>query len=170
MAVLIIKQNPYNIPKTTEYLVNYLLNPIKMPSKLFGGQGVSLISPINTIQTIKNVFCHNTGKQMEHFILAFDKKELKNLSPYKIINLGYAICEFFQGRQALFACHEINDEIMDDEYDNSNIHIHFVLNTTNVISGYKDRLELNNVFDLKRHIEALIWNMNIGNTLSMYFK
>ena len=50
-----------------------------MPSMCYGGLGIRLDNPADSMYRIKNIFDKNTGKQAEHFILAFNKREQSTL-------------------------------------------------------------------------------------------
>lgn len=161
MAVIKLTRNTYRNHTAPQNVICYCLNPQKMPSNCFGGHGISLFDPYNSMLSIKGIFCQNSGKQLEHFVLSFDKNEIQNLSIPKILHLSYAICEFFEGNQMLFALHEVN---------NKNIyypHIHFVLNTTNVNSNIKTRIDFCNEYALKRYVSALLWDFGITDRLVM---
>ena len=170
MAVLIIKRGPYANETAPECLTHYILDPYKMPNLIYGVQGTSLLDPTYPIHTVKNVFCHNYGKQMDHFILSFNETEAKILNKKLILDLAYAICEFFPNRQILFATHETNDSYESDEYNTSHLHIHFILNTTNVCTGYKERIDLGNVYPLRHYIGALLFHYNISDSLMLSVK
>ena len=159
MAILKIIRDKYRNETSVQNLIEYCLNPHKMPSNCYGGQGISFLNPCDCIETVKTVFCHNYGKQMEHFVLNFDKSELPRLSIFKILNLSYAICEYFSGRQILFSLHERNDEA------EANLHIHFVMNTTNVSTGYKDRLDFSNEYEFRHYVGALLSHFDITERL-----
>lgn len=169
MAILIIKNKPYKNENAPECLINYIYNPNKMPHMVYGGQGLSLFSPVNSIYITKNIFCHNSGKQMEHFIISFSETEAGSINIPKFRQFAYDVCEFFPHRQIMFAFHENNDEYEYDD-DTSNLHIHFVLNTTNMKTGYKERINFNNIALLKKHIYTLLWHYNISTELITCFK
>ena len=168
MAVLKLIRNTYRNQTAPENVINYCLNPQKMPNNCYGGQGISLLDPYSSIMSIKNIFCHNYGKQLEHFILSFDKEEIPNLSIPKILHLSYAICEFLEGNQVLFALHETN---IDEYYDSGEFHphIHFVMNTTNINTGNKTRIDFCNEYALKRYVGALLSEFGITEKLIMGF-
>ncbi len=161
MAVLKLIRNAYRNITAPENVINYCLNPQKMSSNCYGGHGISLFDPYSSMLSIKDIFCHNYGKQLEHFVLSFDNDEIQNLSIPKILHLSYAICEFFEGNQILFVLHEINNE------NSSYPHIHFVLNTTNVCNGNKTRIDFCNEYALKRYIGALLSNFGMTEKLIM---
>lgn len=168
MAVLKLIRDAYRNTTAPENVINYCLNPQKIQSNCYGGSGISLSDPCGSMQKIKDIFCHNYGKQLEHFVLSFDKEEIPNLSIPKILHLSYAICEFFEGNQILFALHETN---IDEYYDSREFHphIHFVLNTTNINTGNKTRIDFCNEYALKRYVGALLSEFGITEKLIMGF-
>lgn len=168
MAVLKLIRNSYRNTSAPTNVISYCLNPQKMPNNCYGGQGISLFNPSSSMLSIKNIFCHNYGKQLEHFVLSFDKEEIPNLSIPKILHLSYAICEFFEGNQILFALHETN---IDEYYDSKEFHphIHFVLNTTNINTGNKARIDFCNEYALKRYVGTLLSEFDITEKLITSF-
>ena len=163
MAVLKIVHGKYRNIDATDKLIAYVLDREKMYSNCFGGTGVSLECPAYSMNYIKRAFGQNTGKMAEHLILAFEKSEVSNLTIQKIFEISYDICEFFAGVQVLFALHEISGS---DEISN-NLHIHFVINTVDVRTGRKFRLDYSNEFQLKNYIENLLANYNIGDNVKL---
>ena len=61
----------------------------------YGGLGIRLDNPADSMYIIKNIFDKNTGKQAEHFILAFNKREQSTLVIPFIREIAYDICGFF---------------------------------------------------------------------------
>ena len=167
MAILKLKKGTYTNVDATDNLMNYLLDEEKMPSKCFGGNGVSLDNPAGTANTATKVFGQTTGKQAEHFILAFDNDEKCRLNIELILKLAYDICDFFQGVQILFALHERKNTYVADDWEDDKLHIHFALNTVNVYTGYKFRIDFNNEFDLKNYILSRLIDYNISQRLTM---
>lgn len=167
MAVLKLIRNSYRNTSAPANVISYCLNPQKMPNNCYGGQGISLFDPVSSMLSIKNIFCHNYGKQVEHFVLSFDKDEIPNLSISKILHLSYAICEFFEGNQVLFVLHETDDKNELEYADEFHPHIHFVMNTTNVNNKEKTRIDFCNEYALKRYVGALLSEFGITEKLIM---
>ena len=166
MAILKVMRGAYKNEAATENLINYILNPQKVPGNYYGGQGLSLLNPQMCIQIVKDVFCHNTGKQMEHFVLSFADKESRIISLDQALVLAYDICDFFAGRQIVFAVHQNGEQ---EIYEDERLHIHFVMSTTNIHSGYKERIDFMNVYSFKAHIEALLWNAGVAESVKLVF-
>lgn len=161
MAILKVVRGEYKNEAAVDNLINYILNPQKVPGNYYGGQGLSLLNPKMCIQIVKDTFCHNMGKQMEHFVLSFSDRESRRISLDQALILAYDICNFFAGRQLIFAIHQ-GDEA-------ERLHIHFVMNTTNIHSGYKERIDFMNIYSFKAYIEALLWNTDVADSVKLVF-
>ena len=68
---------------------------------------------------------------------------------------------FFEGVQVLFAYHEVKDEA--NAFDNHNLHIHFAVGTTNLMTGKKYYTDKTENFRLRSYAEAILNEMNISN-------
>ena len=169
MAVLKLVKGNYRNEDAMENLLAYVLDEEKMPHQCYGGRGVSLVNPLQSMRAVKNVYGQVTGKQAEHFIVAFDKRENPSLTLQKLYSLGYDICEFFEGVQVLFALHEVKDSYIYDDYEKDAIHLHFILNTTCLMTGYKFIINFNNEYTLRNYILTLLENYGISNSLRLVF-
>ena len=163
MAVLKLVRNEYRNEDAINNLINYVLDDEKMPNRCFGGNGISLYTPAKCMYTVKSVFHQTTGKQAEHFILAFNKNEICSLTIPVISKIAYDVCDFFKESQILFAVHEVKNTYYSDDYENDSLHIHFILNPINLQNGLKLRIDYNNEFDLKNYIEAVLCNYNVSD-------
>lgn len=167
MAILKLMRDPYTNDDAVTNLVDYVLNENKMPSRIFGGTGISLSAPAESMYKIKNAYDKATGKQAEHFILAFNQMEQRLLATTFIYEIAYEICEFFQGVQVLFAVHEVNNAYLSDDYGDNAIHIHFVVNTINTLTGNKFILNYNNQFALREYILRILQNHQVSNCVQL---
>ena len=131
----------------------------------YGGLGIRLDNPADSMYRIKNIFDKNTGKQAEHFILAFNKREQSTLVIPFIREIAYDICGFFKNVQILFAVHEVKNTYISEDYGDDYIHIHFVLNTVNVQTGNKFRIDYNNEIELKKHIQSVLFKHDVSETV-----
>ena len=78
------------------------------------------------------------------------------------MELGYAICEFFEGMQVLFAYHECKDK--SNALDtNHNLHVHFAVGTTNMQTGNKYSTNRTDALSLREHTESVLKDMHISN-------
>ena len=167
MAILKLKRDPYINDDAVTNLVNYVLNEQKMPSRIFGGTGISLSDPAESMYKIKNAYDKATGKQVEHFILAFNQMEQRLLVATFIYEIAYEICNFFHGVQVLFAVHEVNNSYLSDDYRDNALHIHFVVNTVNTLTGNKFILNYNNQFILRDYIRCVLQNHQVSNCVQL---
>lgn len=170
MAVLKLVRDEYINQNAVYNLVHYVLNADKMPSGCYGGTGVSLTNPADSMYKIKNVFDKTTGKQAEHFVVAFNKKESRLLTPYYVEQIAYDICKYFRGVQVLFALHEVGNTYMSDDYGDNNIHIHFVVNTVNMETGNKFWIDYHNASALREYIQAVLCNHQISKTVRIVWR
>ena len=75
MANLIINQDPYQNHEALSNVVNYVLRGNKTFG-VIGGQGVLLDDPYSYMELVKNHFCRNEGKQVQHVILTFSETDM----------------------------------------------------------------------------------------------
>lgn len=167
MAVLKLVRGEYRNEDAMKNLLTYVLNATKMPHNCYGGRGVSLENPLQSMNAVKNAYGQCTGKQAEHFILAFDRYENPNLTLPKIYNLAYDICEFFRDVQVLFALHEVKNSYLTDDYEDDALHLHFILNTVNLRTGQKFRINFNNEYDLIHYISCVLEYYGISHNVQL---
>jgi hypothetical protein len=160
MAILKKINGSYSNDDALYNLVNYILDLNKMPNRIVGGQGVYLNNVAICMNDIRCIFNHE-GRQAEHYILSFTYEEAQRLCKQTALILGYRLCEFFEGVQALFAYHEVKDEA--NAFDNHNLHIHFAVGTTNLMTGKKYYTDKTEVFKFRNHAEVILNEMNISN-------
>ena len=167
MAVLKLVRGEYRNEDAMDNLVHYILNTDKMPNACFGGTGVVLSCPSECMYAMKQTFGKLTGKMAEHLIIAFNEDEISNLTIQKIFSLAYDVCDYFEGVQVLFGLHEYGDIHFEDDFDVNNLHIHFAINTIDVRTGNKFRIDYNNEFQLKNYVLNLMYNYGIGDTVKL---
>ncbi len=96
--------------------------------RFFGGLGIDMVTSeraVRQIKKLKKMYRKSDGRQMYHFILSFDER-IKN--PIEVYEIGLRIMDaFFYGWQMIFTVHE----------DTENLHLHFILNSVNMLTGYK---------------------------------
>lgn len=168
MAVFKLVRDGYKEQNALYKLVNYVLNENKMPSKCFGGNGINLYRPADSMYRIKNVFDKKFGNQAEHFIIAFDDNESRLLSAYHINQIAYEICDYFKGVQILFALHEVNNTYESYDYENDRVHLHFVVNTVDLNTGNKFRIDFNNITGIREHILSVLIKYEAANKLYFF--
>ncbi len=142
-------------------LVNYILDPNKMPNRLVGGLGVYFYNAAESMNDIRCIFNHS-GRQAEHYVLSFTIKESEKINTQNALKLGYAVCEFFENVQVLFAYHECKDESNASEL-NHNLHIHFAVGTTNINTGKKYYTNKTEALRFRDYTEAVLNEMGISD-------
>lgn len=161
MAILKKVNGSYSNDDALYNLVNYILDLDKMPNKIVGGQGVYLNSAYMCMNDIRCIFNHN-GRQAEHYVISFTNEEASRLNIQSALIFGYALCEFFEGVQVLFAYHEVKDDA-NAIYLNHNLHIHFAVSTTNILTGKKFYTDKTETFQFRSYAETILNEMNISN-------
>lgn len=161
MAILKKIKGSYSNDDALLNLVDYILDLNKMPNRVVGGQGIYLNNAAMCMNDIRCIFNHS-GRQAEHYVLSFTDEEASKLDRQTALILGYTLCEFFEGVQVLFAYHEVKDDANVLEL-NHNLHIHFAVGTTNILTGnkyYTDRAE---ALRFRNYTESILNEMNISN-------
>lgn len=167
MAVLKIVKDEYRNQDAMYNLVSYVLNVNKMSRRCYGGTSISLTDPAESMYKIKNVYDKTTGRQAELFVLAFNQKEGALLTSYFVEQIAYDICKYFKGLQVLFVLHEAGNTYISDDYGDNNIHIHFVVNTVNMQTDNKFRIDYGNAFALREYIQSVLYNHQISKTVRL---
>ena len=114
--------NDYNNIDAPEKLVDYVVRKAVFSD----GFAVDLNHAAEQIHAVKGFWCETGGRQMVHFILAFDDYENVSLDNDEIIQIAEIFCGLFYGRfQIVYGVH----------FDSGNIHIHFAMNNVSYIDG-----------------------------------
>ena len=164
MAILKLVRDSYRNTDAIDNLTKYLLNKDKMPNMCFGGTGVMLSDPATSMNMTKKLLGQTHGKQLEHFILAFDDVEGFGLTADidRTTMFAYEICAFFSGAQTLFALHEIKNTYQYYSDRNHNLHFHFIVNTINPYDNKRVWINYTNEFELQKYITHLLIKYNIS--------
>lgn len=137
----------YKNEDAADKLVKYIFKDRGNGKKVrfYGGLGVDLVTSeraARQIKKIKKLYKKSSGRQMYHFILSFDGR-VKN--PIEVYEIGMGIMDtFFYGYQIIFAVHE----------DTEHLHLHFILNSVNMLTGYKWHMNGAEFREFKYGIEA----------------
>ena len=114
--------NDYNNIDAPEKLVDYVVRKAIFSD----GFAVDLNHAAEQIHAVKSFWCETDGRQMVHFILAFDGYENVSLDNDEIIQIAERFCGLFYNRfQIVYGVH----------FDSGNIHIHFAMNNVSYIDG-----------------------------------
>ena len=108
-----------------EDVINYVLNPDKMPHRCCGGVKVDKFDIAGSMYAVSEYYNKTNGVQLRHFIVSFSKNELND--PYKAKAIAQEIM-YHLGKeyQAIYGVHE-----------NGDIHIHIVMNSVSYVDGHR---------------------------------
>lgn len=116
--------NKYYNTDAKENTIEYILDFNKAKHGFVGGVGVSETCPAQSMMLVSEHFNKTDGVQLRHYVVSFDKSELKN--PKIANDIACKISAYIgQLYQVVFAVHE----------NKENLHIHFVVNTVSYIDG-----------------------------------
>lgn len=124
--------------------LNYITDWCSTRQDLIYGSAVSSLDTYEEMVAVKNVFDKTERSAYRHYVLSIEENERIDLLRFK--NLGIEVCEiisnFYGNYQVLMAVH-INTD---------NLHLHYVANTIDYLTG--ERLDLNRgrLEELKREI------------------
>ena len=143
-ATLIVsdQHNNYTNKDAVDNLIRYVF---KEHVRLYGGLGIDLFTSdkaIKQMKKVKKLYRKTDRRQMYHFILSFDDR-VKN--PIEVYEIGMGIIDtFFYGYQVIFTVHE----------DTDHLHLHFILNSVNMLTGYKWHMNGAEFREFKNGIET----------------
>ena len=146
MPLIKMINNSYSNKGALHNVLSYIIRN----ASIYGGLAVDPDYAEFQMQLVKELFYKTEGRQVRHFIVAFDEYEDVDLGG--IYQLAQKIALYYANRyQIIFGIH-MNTE---------NIHIHFALNTVSYIDGRMYREGFGDGLKLKAHILALLPNMTI---------
>ena len=155
MANLIINNDPYLNDDALDNVVNYVIRDDKTHG-VIGGQGVLLDNPTWYMKLVKNHFCQDGGKQVQHLILSFDNYE-NYITRIEACQIGYAVCELLSEYQMVFGFHQ----------DSGHRHIHWAINPVNMLNGKKLIFGFKESFELRRKIAEILEDYDTSCNLRM---
>ncbi|SHO48927.1 relaxase/mobilization nuclease domain-containing protein [Anaerocolumna xylanovorans] len=162
MPNLIVRERSYSNLYAVEYVVGYILDPLKCFSGLYSGIGVDLydtkavIDHFNLIKRIRKE--GDTKKKVRHLVLSFDPDKEDYITPEQAFQIAFTIAQYFGARfQIVFGIH-------DEGYyrQNGNLHVHFAINTLSYIDGSRfpgERYIFNDLIKELRRNSDLVWDM-----------
>ena len=128
-------------------VINYIMQPGKTPSGYIGGMAVNLCNAVYEMEKLSEYFGQNHGVRLRHMIIAFEDSELCNTKSASLrvaYKAAHHIAQFYgKEYQIVYAVHE----------DTGTVHIHFVMNTTNYITGRKYNGSKRDLYQFIDHIE-----------------
>jgi len=149
MAYIKIVDRDYYDWKAIYNVINYIFRYGGIPFEYTGGYGVSFVEGdyvydiIVQFETVKIIYKKEQFKLLKHFIIIFSKYE--NVTPFEARNIAWEFIKYFgENYQVVFAVHT----------DTANIHVHIVLNTTNIATGinYNSFLEIDDMNEFLNNI------------------
>ncbi len=121
----------YHDDNSIHDVLSYIMDPTKTPSRYIGGIGIDPLHAEFEMVTLSQLYAQDKGVRLRHMILAFEEKELwpkRKNSLYFANCIAFQVASFYGGNyQIVYAVHE----------DTKRVHIHFVMNTTNYMTGLK---------------------------------
>ena len=109
------------------------------------GVNVSPLTAYEEMQTVKEVWRKPDGRKYKHYILSFE--ETVDLPAETLLEIGFKVAQHFaEEYQILISAHQ----------DTDNLHLHFVQNTVNMLTGGKLRLTKGDMLDLKLHANSVL--------------
>ena len=154
MANIVIIKDPYLNYDALENVVNYVINE-NATHGVYGGYGVLLDNPYYYMDKVRTYY-RNTGKQVQHFVLSFDKWD-NQICTYDIYEIGYRICALFSSYQSVFGFHQNTD----------NPHIHFAINPVRIHDGKKLNFTYEETFTFRKRIAEILEPYSIRCNMAM---
>ena len=125
-------------------VINYILNPEKTHSKLYGYELVDPMDPAESMQEVSNKFNKVKGIQIRHYVISFLPYEVSDphiahkIAEHIAMYIGYEY-------QTVYAVHENTDQI----------HIHIAHNSVSHVDGHRfhgSKTEYYNLLNIVYHV------------------
>lgn len=134
--------------------LNYITDWRSTCQALIYGSAVSTFNPYDEMITVKEVFDKTERSAYKHYVLSIEKNEMMPLFEFK--DLGIEVCElisgFYGNYQVLMAVHT----------DTDNLHVHYVANTIDYITGERIDLNRKRLDELKQHISKILYKFDLS--------
>lgn len=128
--------------------LNYIMDFCSTNQSLIYGSAVSTINPYDEMEAVKVVFGKTERGAFRHYVLSIEEDEGVSLRCFR--DCGIEICElisnFYGHYQVLMAVH-INTD---------NLHIHYVSNTIDYMTGERFDLNWQRLNELKCEISKIL--------------
>ena len=118
----------YHDGKAYETVISYCLNPEK--ASFVGGFGVNLTQAAYEMERVAQAFGNEDGLHLRHWILSFRQDEFggRKKIDHILQRIAWSAASYYASQyQIIYAVHR----------DTHNPHIHFVMSTTNFVTGGK---------------------------------
>lgn len=137
--------------------IKYIVNPEKTSISLINGNGVSLDTTAQDMETVAFLLDKNWGRRYIHLILSFDEGVL----PEQAYSVTNACTEYFaKSYQYVFAIHT----------NTENIHAHVLINAVNIRTGHKFSQSRSEMLQFRDYVNTILVSHGlnpvgkIGNT------
>ena len=162
MAYVKIVNNAYRDWSAIYNIINYIFRYGNVPPKFVGGYGVIFGDETNysndiveQFEAIKIIYKKQECKLLKHFVITFSEEE--KITEEDACSIAWKFIKYFQvDYQVVFAVHN----------DTDHIHIHVVLNTTNISTGncYSDFYDIEK---LNKFLENIMINHRLHTKKSL---
>ena len=118
----------YHDDESFDSVISYCINPEK--AVFVGGFGVNINQAAYEMECVAKAFGHESGLRLRHWVLSFQSREFGRLKKidYILQQIAWYAARYYAWQyQIIYAVHR----------DTENPHIHFVMSTTNFITGGK---------------------------------
>ena len=129
-------------PRTLSGVLDYAAPEEDTPSI---GINVNPETAYEEMQAVKEIWRKPGGRKYKHYVLSFEEKV--QLPAETLLELGHKIGQYFANEyQLLISVHQNTD----------NLHLHFVQNTINMLTGKKLGLTKGDMLDVKIHANKVL--------------
>jgi len=157
MAILKIinSRGKYHDDESYDNLINYILNPIKTKSKYFGSCAIANCHDAAMEMKIFSRAAHkNHGVKLRHLIIGFDRRKVPASQPELALELAKDMAAYYgEEYQIIFAVHVKPDSL----------HVHFVMNAVNYISGLKHKGKKDDLYAFIKHCNGVLRRRGIAD-------
>lgn len=127
-------------------VISYIFDLQKTPSGYIGGLAVNPGNAVYEMSMLSQCYAQTSGVRLRHMILAFDEDEL-TYQAHDAACIAYEVARFYGGHhQIVYAVHE----------NTSKVHIHFVMNTTDYLTGLKYEGKREDLYQFLQHINMVL--------------
>lgn len=131
-------------------VITYIFDPQKIPSGYVGGLAVNPNNAVYEMSMLSLCYAQDSGVRLRHMILSFESGELDTMKrggACKASRIAYEVAKFYGWHhQIVYAVHE----------DTNKIHIHFVMNTADYLTGLKYEGKKADLYRFLEHINAVL--------------
>lgn len=152
MVYIEFTKGDYKNASAIYYVINYILDPHKNPHKITncenaGKEDIKNIS--KCFEKTQKIWRKENGKRIRHFHVDFPTDCLLTYKDYN--KIAFAIMEYFEEYQIIFALHEYNND-----YTPCHKHLHFALNPINYCNGNRIRIGKKKMHDIRFYINKVV--------------